>query len=156
MGVSIYDQLAKTKLAEAELTDLNTGSDMTYVDKNSVDYWRNVITIWRALEASRTYPGGGMPIPESSTVETLTIADSAVGTMKPQNTEIWRVQAIKSTAAVTLSLFDGTRYCQISAASSDPFVPTEPLFLTPTLYLSIANASGGEATLNMAYHKVGL
>ena len=156
MSQSIFDQLAKTKLSAAELSDLNTGSDMTYVDVLSVKYWQNIMTIWRAIESARTYPGGGMPIPETSTVETLTIADGAVGTMKPQNTEVWRIQAIKPSANVTMSLFDGTRYCQFTSASSDVFLPTEPLFLTPTLYLSAANASGGEATLNMAYHKVSL
>jgi hypothetical protein len=150
---SIYDQLAKESLSDLTITQLNSGASVTAVDAATLNYWRGPITLHRIAGSSRTYPHG-LPIPEASAVESVTVADSAVGTIKPQGSEIWLIQALSSDAEVSLALFDGTSSVLLFAGTA--FIPTQPVYLTPTLYLSIANGSGGSADVNLAYHKVSL
>ena len=150
---SIYDQLAKESLSDLTVTQLNAGSSVTAVDQATINYWKGPITLARILESSRTY-AGGLPIPEASGISSNTIADSANATVKPTGTEIWRIQSINSTADVTVTLFDGTTNALLMTGTSPQIFAN--LFLTSTLYLMIGNASGGEATCNISYHKVSL
>jgi hypothetical protein len=153
---TLYDYLVTTKISEATVQQLDSSSKSTFVNDSNVNFWRGPITVSKVIDASRTYPHG-LPIPEVSSIEALTVANAASGTIKPTGSEIWVVQALDSTAEVLYSLFDGSAAVQlIPAPSATPFIPTSPLFLTSTLYLIIANASGGEATVGMAYHKVSL
>jgi hypothetical protein len=153
---SIYDQLAKEPLSDLTITQLNSGSSVTAIDAATLNYWRGPITLHRIAGSSRTYPHG-LPIPEASGIESATVADAGSATMKPTGSEIWEIQAIDSTADVMYSLYDGASVVQLVASpSAAPFIPTSPLFLTPTLYLIISNSSGGEATVGLAYHKVSL
>jgi hypothetical protein len=151
---SIYDQLAKEQVSELTITQLHSGTKVTAVDSATLDYWRGPITLHRVLSSSRTY-ANGLPIPEASAVATATVADASVETIKPTGTEIWQVQAIDSNVAVGYALFDGTTSVPL-ASGSDAYIPSSPLFLTPTLYLSISNGAGSEATVGLAYHKVSL
>jgi hypothetical protein len=150
---SIYDQLAKESLSEMTLTQLNAGASVTAVDEATINYWRGIITLHRIASSSRTY-AAGLPIPEASAVSSNTIADSASASVKPEGTEIWRVQSIHSSADLTVTLFDGTTNAVLMSGSSPQVFAN--LFLTPTLYLVITNGSGDSAVCNVAYHKVGL
>jgi hypothetical protein len=153
---SIYEQLTGVKISDATVSQLDFTKN-TFIDSNSIGWWKGPITISKVMEASRTYAGGNLPIPETSTVGVVAVPNASLGTMKPTGTEIWLVQAIDSDIQVTFSLFDGTTAVPLqSAATSNPFIPTAPLFLTTNLYLQIANGSGSEATVGMAYHKVSL
>ena len=152
---SIYEQLTGVKIDDATIEQLDFTRN-TFIDDASIDYWKGIITISKVLDASRTYPHG-LAVPGASEVKSATIANGASATMKPTGSEIWMVQALDSSADVVYSLFDGsTSVPLIASASADPFLPSSPLFLTPTLYLMIGNGSGGEATVGLAYHKVSL
>jgi hypothetical protein len=151
---SIYEQLTGVKVDDATVEQLDFTRN-TFIDDASIDYWKGVITISKVLDASRTYPHG-LAVPGASEVESATIANGAAGTMKPTGSEIWMVQALDSNHAVTYALFDGATQVPIAGATADPYTPSSPLYLTPTLYLIAANGSGETATVNMAYHKVSL
>lgn len=150
---SIYDQLAKEALSELTVTQLNAGSSVTSVDQATIAYWKGPITLARILESSRTY-AHGLPVPESGDVEVLSVDDASVGTIKPTGTEVWLVQGLSSDETVGFALFDGTNTVPLD--SSTGYIPTSPLYLTPTLYLSVSNGSGSAASVKLAYHKVSL
>jgi len=153
---TLYDYLVTTQISEVDIEQLDAASKNTFINESNIEFWRGPITVSKVIEASRTYPHG-LPIPAVSGVEAVTVDNGATGSAKPTGSEIWQVQAIDSTASVVYSLFDGTTAVPlIASASADPFIPSSPLFLTPTLYLIIGNGSGGEATVGIAYHKVSL
>ena len=134
---SIYDQLAKESLSDLTVTQLNSGSSVTAIDLSTINYWKGPITLARILQSSRTY-AHGLPMPETSSIEALAVPNASLGTIKPTGTEIWLVQAIDSDIQVTFSLFDGSTTVALqSTATSNPFVPTSPLYLTNNLYLQI-------------------
>ena len=150
---SIYDQLAKESLSDLTVTQLNAGSSVTAIDQATISYWKGPITLARILESSRTY-SGGLPIPEASAVSKNTVADSSSATVKPEGTEIWRIQSINQTADMTVTLFDGSNNAIIMTGTTPQVFAN--LFLTNTLYLAITNGSGGEADCVISYHKVSL
>ena len=148
---SIYDLLANEQIADVSITNLNSAAKSTFVDATIVNFWSGIITLARAVEESRTY-GHGLPIPEASACETVTIADTANGTIKPTGTEIWQVVSI-DTDNCSAFLFDGTTAI---ALGSERQKNPSPFYITPTCYLLFDNSSGGEQTPGIAYHKVGL
>jgi hypothetical protein len=162
----IFDQLATTKLSAGTCSQLNTGADMTFIDVESVDYWKGIATVWRAIEASRTYPQG-LPIPEASVLDSETIAASGYFDFQPTGTEIWRVVSIGVTAAagtpgVNVFFSDGSTsslmHSGTSSTSASSFFPFEaPFDITNTGYLRITNGDASNAiTCVIGYHKVGL
>ena len=148
---SIYDLLAKQSVSETTITQLNTASKVTAVDKQTVEFWADIITVARTLKETRSNVGG-LPIPEASACETVTIADTANGTIKPTGTEIWQVVSI-DTDNCSAFLFDGTTAI---ALGSERQKNPSPFYITPTCYLLFDNSSGGEQSPGIAYHKVGL
>lgn len=146
---TVFDYLTTKKISDVSISELNSAAKNSYADTTNIEFWRGVLTVSNILKQSRTY-GGGLPIPEVSGVETVTIADAGTGQIKPQNSEIWMVQSIDLDNCVAF-LFDGTNTIPITAE-----LHTSPLYLTPTLFLAFSNSSGGEQTPGIAYHKVGL
>jgi hypothetical protein len=150
---TIYDLLSKKDISEVTITLLNAATNVTAVDRKTVDFWTGPITLNRVLEASRTM-AHGLPIQETGAISSNVVANGATAQVKPTGTEIWRIQAITSSADVPVSLYDGATN-QIIHSGTSPQVFAN-LFITPTLYLAIANGSGSEVTVNIAYVKVSL
>ena len=150
---TIYDLLSKKDISEVTVTLLNAATKVTAVDRKTVPFWTGPITLSQAVSKSRTYPHG-LPIPELSAISSNTIANGAAATLKPEGTEIWRIECIQSTADITVTLYDGTTN-QVLHSGTSPQVFGN-LFITPTLYLVMTNGSGDSAVCNVSYHKVGL
>jgi hypothetical protein len=156
MPVDIYDLLASQDVSATTLTQLDSAIKNTSIDRTNTKFWNGPITVYRTIEASRTYPMGN-PIPEASAVDIMTIADGATDTLKPTTPGLFQLVSIFSSAAVSLQLVGTGGTTLLSSLSGGAvFLPTYPFILTPTLYLQVANASGGEATVSIAYHTVGL
>jgi hypothetical protein len=152
---SIYDQLAKESFSALTITQLNAGTSVTAIDQATIDYWKGPLTLARVLEASRTYAGGTLPIPETGAIQSETIPDANQAVVQPQGTEIWEIQAIDSNEIVSYALFDGATGVSLGT-TANPFLPSAPMYLTNSLYLVILNTSGSEATVGIAYYKMGL
>jgi hypothetical protein len=162
----IFGYLATTQISGITAALLDDSTKNTYANKSNVQFWKGPITIWRAVEASRTYPHG-IPIPESGTCVAQTVGAGESETFQPTGTEVWEViglaiQAAAGTPAVTISLTDGVTPCPMHAGASSTnassFFPFEaPFTISNTLYLMIFNADGANAvTATLAYSKVGL
>lgn len=149
----IYDQLAKEPLSDLTVTQLNSGSKVTSIDSATIEYWRGPITLARIMQSSRTY-SHGLPIPNESAITSLVLADGAAGFFQPSGSELWLVQALKSDETVSISLTDGSSFVLTNTGTA--ISPDHPTYLTNSLYYAIANGSGSEATILLAYHKVGL
>lgn len=158
-----YDDLSGKKISEVTATQLDSIASKSFVDRASRGNWSDVITISSALLHSRTY-AHGLPIPESGAISIQNVADSANATVQPPGTELWYVQSIEAVADttssnVTVNLFDGTNTCKLKLINTDTngvtFIPTQPLYLSNSLYLAIANA-GDSISFRVAYLKVGL
>ena len=171
---SIYDQLAKESLSELTVTQLNSGSSVTAVDRATINYWKGPITLARILQSSRTY-AHGLPIPEAGGIETVSVSAGETGLLKPTGTEVWRIQGIVGTgvggtATASLFWFDGTSAVTIDSGqsfttsgnnfaypSSPPITGSQPLLLTNSLYLSFAETGAvNDVVFTVAYHKVSL
>ena len=153
---TIYDLLTGQKLSELTVTNLNKASEVTFIDKDTVDFWVGPVTLHQIAKASRTYPGG-LPIPEASGIETMAIADGASDTLKPSAPGIYEVVGLQASTAVSIGVTDGSAITYINNLGSAGFYePTHPLYLTESLYLIVANNSGGASSVTVAYHTVGL
>ena len=151
---TIYDLIASQQMSETSITQLNNATKNTFIENKNIEFWSGVITVARALEESRTY-AHGLPIPEASACETVTVADSASGTFKPTGTEVWLIQGIDEDNCGVF-LFDGTTAIDISSSAGYVARTRNPIYITSTCYLLFNNASGGEQTPGIAYHKVSL
>ncbi len=153
---TIYDLLTGQQLSELTVTNLNKASEVTYIDRDTVDFWVGPVTLAAILKASRTY-GGGLPIPESSGIETMAIDDGASATLKPPAPGIYEVVSVMATTAVSIGVTDGSAISYTTALSgAGSWEPTHTFYLTDTLYLIVANNSGGASNVTVAYHTVGL
>jgi hypothetical protein len=150
---TIYDLLSKKDISEITTAQFNQAAKVTAVDRRTVEFWSGIITLSQVLNKSRTY-SHGLPIPELSAIEANTIANGATAEIKPTGTEIWRVENITNTADMTVALSDGTSTQTLMTGTSPKQFGN--LFLTNTLYIVVANASGDNADNLIAYHKVGL
>jgi len=152
MATSIYELLTGVKIEDATVEQLDAATGRTFVDTQSREFWQGILTLSHVMKAARTYPYG-LPIPETNAIESLTIADSAVGTIKPTgDTEIWRVENIAASEC-SVAFFDGTSNSPIPLAA--PF-NSPPFFITAQVYLAFSNASGGSQTPSIVYSKVSL
>lgn len=151
--ITIYDLLVKSKVSETTIAQLNAATKHTAITLENVDFWSGIITVSRAIHESRTY-GNALPIPELSVLETVTIGDGASGTIKPSGTEIWKVQAISLDNCIAF-LTDGSGMMTVTLGGDNATIPGE-LYITNGVYIGFQNASGGEQTPGIAYHKVGL
>ena len=155
---SIFDYLSKFTLADVTTELLDSASKVTNIDQSNLEFWQGVITVRRILEDSRTYPHG-LPIPESGVVHIETIANGADATLKPPGTEIWRVQNIDlDNCSIAFEDSDGNESTITTVFGGQYQGPTfsVPLYLSASMGLKFYNASGGEQTPSIAYHKVSL
>jgi hypothetical protein len=153
MEPSIYDKLAARQMSETTISEFNKITKDTFIDKKNVEFWSGVITVARAMEESRTY-SHGLPIPESGTMGTVTVADGASESIKPTGTEVWQVQTISSDSC-TAFLTDGSGIMPVTLGGDNATV-TGPLYLTAKIWIGFQNGSGSSQTPGIAYHKVGL
>jgi len=151
---SIFNQLVGVKLPDSTVEQLETGSKNTYVASDSIEYWRGIIAVSKIMEATRTY-AHGLPVPEQSAVEVLTVEASATGFIKPEGTEIWSIQGI-DVDNCAIALTDGTNFVNFASDSGYISRARNPIYLTNTLFFAFTNASGSQQTPSVAYHKVGL
>jgi len=155
MSQSIYELLTGVKIEEATVEQLDSATGRTFVDRQSIEFWQGILTLSHVMKAARTYPYG-LPIPETGAIEVVTIADSAVGVIKPQgDTEVWRVENI-DVDNCNASFFDGTTASPITADGSGNLINNPPFYISAKCYLAFSNGSGSEQTPSIAYHKVSL
>ena len=150
---TIYELLAKQQMSATTITQLDAATKSTFIDVDNVEFWAGVITVSRALE-SRTM-AHGLPIAETGSTATVTIADSANAPIKPSGTEIWAVQNVNfdgCTAAYTDA--DGN-YSIIASAPSDDW-NNVTIYMSANLFLTFFNGTGSEQTPSIAYFKVAL
>ena len=149
--MTLYDQLATQKVSETTAAQLNASAKDTYIQRENVDFWAGPITVQRILETRGYF--SGLPIPELSAVEVLTVEDSATGFMKPEGTQIWSVQGI-DVDNCAIALTDGTNFVNFASDSGYISRARNPIYLTNTLYFAFSNASGSQQTPAVAYHLV--
>ena len=163
---TIFEQLSKQPLSAVTLESLNTGADMTFVDKASKSYWQGILILSNAVAGSRTYPHG-LVIPEQGAIASASIDATATHDFQPPATEIWRVLGLSIVAAsgtptANVYLSDGSNvvlmHTGTSSTSGSSFYPFEaPFDITNSLFLTVLNADGSIAqTASIAYQKVGL
>jgi hypothetical protein len=150
MSISIYEQFVGSKLSEVTAANVDKITKRTYVDSDNLEFWKGVITVSKIIQDSRTY-AHGLPIPEASGIETVTVADAGTGTIKPPGTEIWLIESIDPDNCTGFLTDGGASAVPITAD-----LVTSQLYLTGTLYIAFSNSSGSEQTPGVAYHKVGL
>lgn len=149
-GSSIYNLLNKVAIEDATQTSLNTATGRTSIDTETVEFWRGVITVARAMKESRTYEG--IPIPESGAITSVTVTDGGTESIKPtSSSEVWLVNGI-SLDNCTMAIFDGTQAVPIADVKD---IRT-PFYVTEKLFIAFSNGSGSEQTPSIAYHKVSL
>ena len=167
---SIYDQLAKESFSDLTITQLNAGTSVTAVDQATINYWKGPLTLSRVLEASRTYAGGTLPIPESGAIYVIPVAAGDTLTIQPSGSEIWRIQAIwcvstGGDADMLLALTDGSAqvpFDQATITTAGTFLqwattPGSPPEISNSLYLSVTETgSSNPFTMHIAYFKMGL
>jgi len=164
---SIYDQLAKESFSDLTITQLNAGTSVTAVDQATINYWKGPLTLSRVLEASRTYAGGTLPIPETGEITTEALGAGSSISFQPSGTEIWQVLGIQITAdagtpTIKVFLDSGSATCIMHSGSSSTspgsFFPFEaPFTISNTLYLTVFNLDGANGAIaTLAYSKVGL
>jgi hypothetical protein len=151
---SVYDLLTGVTLEDSTYAQLEQMTERSYVDKASLEFWKGVFQVSKAQEIAKTAPHG-LPLPSHSGCTTVTIADTASGTIKPTGTEVWLVQSINEDNCVAF-LYDGTTAINISSSEGYIARTRNPIFLTSTCYLMFNNPSGSEQTPGIAYHKVSL
>jgi len=166
---SIYEQLTGVKVDDVTIEQLDFTRN-TFIDKESVEYWKGVITISKILEASRTYPWG-LPIPGSSEVVTINIDPLGEGYIQPTGTEVWEILNIRAagiggSATATISWADGATDSEFNVGASIPAAGTNvdlnasisgPRRVTTTGYIKVRETGGAVAIqLIVAYHKLSL
>jgi hypothetical protein len=82
--VDVYDLLATQAVSATTLAQLDSSIKNSIIDRTNTKFWNGPITIYRTIEASRTYPHG-LPIPELSAVDSMSIEDSQTDTLKPNS-----------------------------------------------------------------------
>ena len=145
---TIYDLLTGEKISAVTTTQLNTATGRTYADRDNVAFWRDVLTVEAAMK-TRTMPHG-LAIPEASGISSVTVADSASGTIKPTGTEVWQIVGIDLDNC-SLGLTDGGSVVPLANERT-----LSNMIITPTLYLAFVNASGSEQTPSIGYNKLSL
>ena len=162
---TIYEQLTGVKISSATIDQLDFTKN-TFIDANSISWWKGPITISKVIEASRTYPHG-LGIPESGTITTEALSASSAISFQPPGTEIWKVLGISiiadaGTPTINVFLDSGSATCIMHTGSSSTapgsFFPFEaPFTISNSLYLTLFNLDGSnDVTAALAYSKVGL
>jgi len=172
---SIYEQLTGVKVDDTTLAQLDFTKN-TFIDADSIEYWKGIITVSKILEASRCYPHG-LIIPESGTITQETIIAGDAVFIQPPGTEIWRItgmdlKGVSGSAVGLISYFDGTTFQNIAngmaittagvviggyGAVSDVQVLSLPIELSNSKYWMVAETGGSNnVTMTYSYDKVSL
>jgi hypothetical protein len=162
---SIYEQLTGVKVDDTTLAQLDFTKN-SFIDTNSIEYWKGIITVSKILDASRTYPHG-LAIPETGHVQTEDVPASNFVAFQPPGTEVWQVLGIQATASsgtptIKIELTDGANVCLIhsgtTSTTASNFNPFEaPFTISNTLYLAATNThASDDANVAIAYSKVSL
>ena len=157
---SIYDLLAKKTLTNIKTTDIHSAQSRTYADTASFDFWQGVMMLSKAVEVSRTFSSGNLPIYNTGAVVSAALADGANVTHTPAGTEIWQLQLI-SYDSCTFALKDADGNVIPLSQRFDPESPRitrtkvrayEPAGkeLPDTIYIESAAIKAGRSKLNGA------
>ena len=166
-----YDYLATSKVGDLTVAQLEQTLENSFLNKTNIEFWKGPIVMNKLLQVSRTYPGAGMPIPESGAIFTDSVAAGETITIRPTGTEIWEVRAMRGlgiggNAVTALSYEDGT--ATLTFRPSDTIATTGtnidlntlvdgPIYLSNSLYLTFEETGTTNGVmLLMAYYKVGL
>ena len=158
----IFGYLATTQISGVTVALLDDSTKNTFANRSSVKFWKGPISIWRAVEASRTYPHG-LPIPESSKVAAAGAATT--GGLQPTGSEIYEINAISfqnaggAQSIASVYLTDGAtnsliENVTVAASSQEPVTIRFPIQLTHTLYLSWTSTE--DLSSFVGYHTAGL
>ena len=150
--IEIYNLLNKVKIDDATISQLNTMTGRTAIDKETIEFWSGVITVARAMKESRTYTGG-LPIPESSAVQTYALGDGETINLQPTGSQVWLLQNVAADSC-NFFLTDGTTEAELTFSATGGILT--PIYLTGSCYLTIKNGSGGGKNPRWAYHMVSL
>ena len=151
MDPTIFELLASQQASATTVTQLDSATKNTFIDATNIDFWSGMIEVAEMMNKSRTF-AHGIVIPESGSVFTTALADSATVIVKPtaSASEVWRVENITADSC-TFVMSDGTATSTIDLDKNAP-----PFFITPTLFFVIINSSGGEKNPSFAFSKVSM
>lgn len=153
----IYDLLASQAVSATTIKQLFDSTKNTYIEERNVEFWAGVITVARALEESRTYAQGNLPIPEQGYIESNTIANGANTSVLPTGTEVWQVIGIENAGCSFVLVDENGTTVDITVDPGAPRLTNiGPLYLSAAMGFKIFNSSGDEKTPKFAYFKVSL
>lgn len=154
---SIYDLLAKKTLTNIKTTDIHSAQSRTYADTASFDFWQGVMMLSKAVEVSRTFSSGNLPIYNTGTVVSAALADGANVTHTPAGTEIWQLQLVNyDSCTFALKDADGNMIVLEANTGTTDSVLKQTIYLTSSMSLFISNGSGSSKTPVFSYFKVSL
>ena len=170
----IFGYLATTKISGITTALLDDSAKNSYAAKKNITFWKGPISIWATVRASRTYPGG-IVIPESGTIELVSMPPGESAVLQPPGTEVWHIKGIVGTgqggaATATLSWADGVDTVVIDSGQSfstggdhfdysatPPMTASQPLTISNSLYLEFEETGGAQGVIfKIAIHKVSL
>lgn len=151
--VDIYQLLNKVSIDDATQTQISSMTGRTKIDRDAIEFWQSVAMVQHAIKSAATGPHG-LPLPEGGAIKTVSVSDSASGTVGPSNNEVWLVQNI-DVDNCSVAFMDTTAG---TVSSIDLTVPTNfgPIYLTKTLHIAFSNGSGSTQTPGIAYNTVRL
>jgi len=158
----IFGYLATTQISGITTALLDSSTKNTYANQSNVQFWKGPISIWRVVEATRTYPHG-IGVPEQGKVAASAAASS--GSVQPTGTQVFKVQAISfdnagvSNATVSVKMDSGAGTATIEtltvpATDSASVKVYFPIELNNSLYLSWSSDENVSAFI--AYQTVGV
>jgi hypothetical protein len=146
--IDIYNLLNKVAVQDATLTQLNSATGRTIVDRKSIEFWQGVITVAQTMKQTRT--NLGLPITETACVFAAPVGDGVSVEAGPSTgTGIWRVQSFQQNA---LTITQNGVPLSINAGGYLQF----PIYVTKLSPLVCANASGGALNAVIQYNEVSL
>ena len=154
---SIYDLLAKKTLTNIKTTDIHSAQSRTYADTASFDFWQGVMMLSKAVEVSRTFSSGNLPIYNTGAVVSAALADGANVTHTPAGPEIWQLQLIRyDSCTFALKEADGNVIVLEAGTGQADTVVKQTIYLSSSMSLFIQNSSGSSKTPAFSYFKVSL
>lgn len=158
MRPDIYELLAAQQASATNQEQLNAAVKSTFIDKSNIEFWAGVITVARALNESRTFANGNLPVHTTGKVETKTLGASTSATYTPEGTEIWAVFAMTEDQC-SFAVVDGNGDAQFitnDVGASGTTVLRQPIYLSSSLSLLVSNDTGTSKDPSFAYYKVSL
>lgn len=147
--IDIYDLLNKISVEDATITQLNSATGRTKIDRNTIEFWQGVLTVAHTMKQSRTFTGG-LPLADKGGVSASAVADGAAVELSPSTgTEIWLVQGFVQNA---LAITQNGVAIPINAGGFLQY----PIYVTKLTPLTFANATGGSLNAAIQYQVVSL